>query len=75
MWEIEQPKQLDAEAEPTPEAIEGAVAVAGSPEELADRIAQEAEGFDAVYLHHVGKDQTYFLDHAPALLARRRSAL
>lgn len=75
MWDVEQPEDFEELAEPTEEALRKAVLVAHSTEDLADRIARAAEGFDQVYLHHVGTDQAAFLRRCetellPALRSR-----
>ncbi|RBP66210.1 putative non-F420 flavinoid oxidoreductase [Brevibacterium sanguinis] len=72
MWDLQQPEDFDARAEPDDEVIRSAVAVASTPEELAESIAAAAIGFDHVYIHDVGEDQRRFLDQAPALLRRLR---
>ncbi len=60
----------------TSSSCKGALA-SDDASELADRIAELAAlGFDRVYLHGVGTDQTAFLDRAERdLLPALRSAL
>lgn len=75
------PEDFDAAGrEVTDEEIARAAIVTDSVAELVERVGElEQLRFDEVYLHHVGQDQTFFLDRAeheilPALRARRRSA-
>lgn len=62
-WDIEQPEDFDAEVgEPDDDALRSAVLVAHDARDLARRVADLAAiGFDRVYLHHVGQDQSAFL--------------
>lgn len=61
MWDLRQPEDFEALADPTDEKLAQAVLIADGAEELAERIAAAASGFDEVYLHHVGTDQAAFL--------------
>ncbi|MFY9714683.1 MAG: TIGR03885 family FMN-dependent LLM class oxidoreductase [Microbacterium sp.] len=75
MWDLEQPEQFEELAEPTEEGLRKAVIIAHSAEDLAERVAQAAAGFDRIYLHHVGTDQAAFLRRCetellPALRSR-----
>lgn len=77
-WDIEQPEDFDAEVgEPDEQALRGAVLVEHDAARLADRVAELVRiGFDRVYLHHVGQDQTGFLAAAESgILPRLREAL
>jgi probable non-F420 flavinoid oxidoreductase len=62
MWELSEPEQFEAHADPTDEKLRAAVVVGSEAEDVADRIAAVAEGFDGVFLHQVGRDQARFLD-------------
>ena len=64
MWELALPEQFDAFGPPDDAQLRGAVLVSGSASQLAAQIRREAEGFDEVYLHHVGQDQQRFLRRA-----------
>lgn len=75
MWDLEQPEDFEALANPTDEALRKAVVIGHSADDLADRIAEIAAGFDQVYVHHVGTDQAAFLRRCerellPALRSR-----
>ena len=61
MWDIEQPEEFEALADPTEDGLRAAVLVSDSAAALAERIAEVAVGFDRIYLHHVAQDQTPFL--------------
>jgi coenzyme F420-dependent glucose-6-phosphate dehydrogenase len=65
-WDIEQPEQFDAAVGvPEEDALRDAVLISHDAHELTDRIAALAGlGFDRVYLHHVGQDQSTFIDAA-----------
>lgn len=65
-WDIEQPEDFDAEAgEVGDDALRQSVIIAHDPRALAERVAELAAiGFDRVYLHHVGQDQSGFLTAA-----------
>ncbi|GAB2510630.1 TIGR03885 family FMN-dependent LLM class oxidoreductase [Microbacterium petrolearium] len=62
-WDIEQPEDFDAAVGEVDErALREAVMVASDAGELAERVAELTRiGFDRVYLHHVGQDQSDFL--------------
>lgn len=63
-WELDLPEQYDAAAAfVSPDQLDDAVLITAEPEQIASRIAEYvALGADAVYLHHVGKDQQYFVE-------------
>ncbi|QKJ18557.1 TIGR03885 family FMN-dependent LLM class oxidoreductase [Microbacterium hominis] len=65
-WDLEQPEHFDAAVGEVDEAeLRRAVLVDDDPVALAERVAGLVRlGFDRVYLHHVGRDQQYFLDAA-----------
>ncbi|WP_431071409.1 TIGR03885 family FMN-dependent LLM class oxidoreductase [Microbacterium phyllosphaerae] len=76
-WDLEQPEDFVAAAEGLDEEpLRKAVLIDHDASSLAARIADLAEiGFERVYLHHVGTDQSQFLDAAaneliPALKER-----
>ena len=78
LWDIEQPEDFDARAgDPTDEQLRQGAIVSADPGEVADRIAAAvAIGFDRVYLHGIGTDQSAFLDRAERdLLPALRRAL
>lgn len=76
MWDLEQPEDFEALADPTDEKLRQAVVVSHSAADLAERIAAAASGFDQVYLHHVGTDQAAFLRRCETeLLPSLRSLL
>lgn len=62
MWELSEPEQFEAHADPTDEKLRAAVVVGSDAADVADRIAAVAEGFDGVFLHQVGRDQRAFLE-------------
>ncbi|WP_318841127.1 LLM class flavin-dependent oxidoreductase [Microbacterium sp. M28] len=75
-WDLEQPEDFEALADPTDEKLRSAVLVSDSAADLAERIAEVALGFDRIYLHHVGKEQTAFLERSGSeLLPALRSKL
>lgn len=77
LWDLEQPEEFDAAVPEIDErALREALLIDDDPRALAERVAELVRiGFDRVYLHHVGKDQSYFLDAAQAeLLPRLREA-
>ncbi len=77
-WNLEQPEHIDAAAgTPEDHELRQAVLISPDPDELAERIAAHVRvGFDRVYLHHVGQDQSPFLAMAEErLLPRLRSIL
>lgn len=61
MWDLEDPEDYEAVARLSEGALEEAVVISDSAIDMADRIAELADGFDHVYLHHVGRDQQTFL--------------
>jgi coenzyme F420-dependent glucose-6-phosphate dehydrogenase len=63
-WDLEQPEDFEAAvAGLDPEGLRKAVLIDHDPSSLAGRIADLAAlGFDRVYLHHVGTDQSRFLE-------------
>ncbi|PVE95598.1 TIGR03885 family FMN-dependent LLM class oxidoreductase [Microbacterium sp. TPD7012] len=65
-WDLEQPEDFDdAVAGLDDHGLRKAVLIDHDPVSLASRIAELADiGFDRVYLHHVGRDQSAFLDMA-----------
>jgi probable non-F420 flavinoid oxidoreductase len=76
-WDLEQPEDFEAAlAGLDEEGLRRAVLVDHDATALAGRVADLVEiGFDRVYLHHVGTDQSLFLDTArseliPALKER-----
>lgn len=62
MWELRDPSEFEAHADPTDEKLRAAVIVGSDAADVADRIAAVADGFDGVFLHQVGRDQRGFLD-------------
>ncbi|WP_193596877.1 TIGR03885 family FMN-dependent LLM class oxidoreductase [Microbacterium sp. YJN-G] len=75
MWELEQPEDFERHADPTAERLRAGIVIGADADDIADRIAAAASGFDAVFLHQVGRDQSAFLERCetellPAL--RRR---
>ncbi|GAA1540282.1 putative non-F420 flavinoid oxidoreductase [Microbacterium ginsengiterrae] len=76
MWDVETPEGFEAAIVPSDDALEKGVLISDDPRELADRIAAVAQGYDHIYLHHVGLDQADFLERCGAeLLPRLRSIL
>jgi probable non-F420 flavinoid oxidoreductase len=78
LWDIEQPEEFDELAgDPTDEQLREGALVSDDADELASRIADLASlGFDRVYLHGVGTDQSAFLNRAERdLLPALRRAL
>ena len=69
-WDLEQPEDFEAAvAGFDKNELRKAVLVDHDATALAGRIADLAEiGFDRVYLHHVGTEQSYFLDAAASEL-------
>jgi probable non-F420 flavinoid oxidoreductase len=63
-WDVDSVEAFDAIAEQVrPEDVRGTVLVSSDPKQHAAWITERADlGFDAVYLHHVGKEQDEFLD-------------
>jgi probable non-F420 flavinoid oxidoreductase len=65
-WELELPEQFEAATRHVrPDDLRDAVVVAADPGRLAESLAGYVElGFDAVYLHEVGRDQRRFIELA-----------
>jgi probable non-F420 flavinoid oxidoreductase len=63
-WDLDSPEAFEqASAHVTPQAVTEAVRVSADLDEHAAWIAEYTDlGFDEIYLHHVGKEQTAFLD-------------
>jgi probable non-F420 flavinoid oxidoreductase len=68
MWDLEQPEDFEARADPTDEKLRQAVIVTSSTQELAERVAELSRGVDEIYLHHVGRAQSPFLHRCGAEL-------
>jgi probable non-F420 flavinoid oxidoreductase len=66
MWDLEQPEDFDRLADAGDEAaLHSAVLIDTDARAMAGRLAEVASaGFDEVYLHHVGLDQSAFLERA-----------
>jgi probable non-F420 flavinoid oxidoreductase len=76
MWDLENPEDYERLTEVTDDTLREEVVISASAQEMAERIAALARGFDHVYLHHVGKDQATFLRRCEAeLLPALRKAL
>lgn len=60
--ELENPEDFEARITSSHDALDQAVVISHSAETMAERIAQISQGFDQVYLHHVGLDQRGFLE-------------
>ncbi|PCE16209.1 LLM class F420-dependent oxidoreductase [Microbacterium sp. SZ1] len=75
-WDVENPEDFEAAIVPSDDALEQGVLIAADPADLAERIAEVAQGYDHIYLHHVGRDQADFLRRCESdLLPRLRSVL
>jgi probable non-F420 flavinoid oxidoreductase len=63
-WDLDSPAAFEqASAHVTPEAVTGAVRVSADLAQHAAWISEYADlGFEEIYLHHVGKEQTAFID-------------
>lgn len=63
-WDLDSVEAFDTVAEKVrPEDVAGSVLIAADPSVHVDRLAELAGlGFDAIYLHHVGQHQDYFID-------------
>jgi len=68
MWDLEQPEDYEEFARPTAERLRESVVIGSDAVDVAERIAAVASGFDAVFLHQVGPDQSAFLDRCEAEL-------
>lgn len=64
VWDLALPEQFDEFGPPDDAQLRRSVLVSGSAEQLAGAVRRLGEGFDAVFLHHVGKDQHRFLERA-----------
>jgi probable non-F420 flavinoid oxidoreductase len=75
-WDLEQPEDFDAAVGDVDErALRRAVLVDHDAVSLAERVADLVRiGFDRVYLHHVGRDQSGFLSAASVLVPRLRES-
>jgi coenzyme F420-dependent glucose-6-phosphate dehydrogenase len=64
MADLATPEEFEARTgELTDRDLADAVQISADPTEHADRLAEYLTlGFDEIYLHHVGKDQTRFID-------------
>jgi alkanesulfonate monooxygenase SsuD/methylene tetrahydromethanopterin reductase-like flavin-dependent oxidoreductase (luciferase family) len=63
-WDVDSAQVLDLAAEHVrPEAMHDAVRISSDPARHAEWLNAYAElGFDAIYLHHVGREQSEFID-------------
>jgi probable non-F420 flavinoid oxidoreductase len=63
-WDLETVEQFDiASRFVSPEDVRGSVLISSEPQWFVDRLASYvALGVDELYLHHVGKEQSAFLD-------------
>ena len=63
-WDLELPAQFDAAARHVrPEDVPEAVLVSADPAQHVKWLRELADlGVDAIYLHHVGKEQDRFID-------------
>jgi probable non-F420 flavinoid oxidoreductase len=63
-WNLELPEQFDAAAAHVPpDAVRDAVIVSAEPAEHVDRLGAILDlGIDGLFLHHVGKHQSQYLD-------------
>ncbi|SBS71455.1 TIGR03885 family FMN-dependent LLM class oxidoreductase [uncultured Microbacterium sp.] len=78
LWDIEQPEDFDALAgDPTDDALRAGAILGSDAARVAERIAELVRlGFDRVYLHGIGPDQSRFLERAEReLLPAVRRAL
>jgi len=76
VWDLSLPEQFDEFGPPDDAQVQRSVLVSASAEHLAAAVRALGEGFDTVFLHHVGKDQHRFLERAreELLPALRESA-
>lgn len=75
-WDVENPEEFEAAIVPSDEVLEENVLISDDARDLAERIAEIAQGYDHIYLHHVGLDQAAFLRRCEtALLPALRRAL
>jgi probable non-F420 flavinoid oxidoreductase len=65
-WELELPEQFEAATRDVrPDQVRQTVLVSADPGRLVESLADLAElGFDAIYLHEVGRDQRAFIELA-----------
>jgi probable non-F420 flavinoid oxidoreductase len=65
-WELELPEQFEAATRHVrPDDLRETVLISADPGQLTESLAAYAElGFDAIYLHEVGRDQRRFIDLA-----------
>ena len=63
-WELELPEQFEAATRHVrPDDVRDTVLISADPGQLTESLAAYAElGFDAIYLHEVGRDQRRFID-------------
>lgn len=63
-WELDQPEDFDARtARATPEQVAETLLVSADPSRHLEHLARIAElGVDRIYLHHVGTEQTAFIE-------------
>lgn len=63
-WDVETPAAFDAMGEHvTMDSVRGSVRISHEPAQHVEWISEYAElGFDDIYLHHVGQEQTGFID-------------
>ncbi|TDN90678.1 putative non-F420 flavinoid oxidoreductase [Microbacterium sp. BK668] len=66
MWELEQPEDFDRMSDPgDEETLRSAVLIDTDAASMAERLAEvAASGFQEMFLHHVGLDQSAFLERA-----------
>ncbi|HEV7950802.1 MAG TPA: TIGR03885 family FMN-dependent LLM class oxidoreductase [Glaciihabitans sp.] len=63
-WDLDTPESFDEAAKHVPaEAMQESVMISADPARHADWLAEIIDlGVDEIYLHHVGREQDYFLD-------------
>jgi probable non-F420 flavinoid oxidoreductase len=63
-WDLDSVEAFDTVAEKVrPQDMAGSVLISGDPGWHTERLQEFVDlGFDAIYLHHVGQQQRYFLD-------------
>jgi hypothetical protein len=63
-WNLATVEEFDQAAKHVrPEDLRDAVLIGSEPARFVERLHEVAElGFDEIYLHHVGREQTAFLD-------------
>ncbi len=69
-WDLASPEQFEAATRFVPdEEVARAVLIADHPDQIVDQLGRYVElGFTRLYLHHVGVDQSLFLDMAASSL-------